>query len=98
MWAKNPKGVDGKLSQSKPFLASWDRKPGRAKLEKIVCTYYRGGCGERIEKALANCAKDEGTGQIKEAVFEETIGPLVSQVLEELFGNMLGELMLAAII
>ncbi len=76
----------------------WDSNPNRAKLEKMVCAYYRAGCGEKVEKALARCAKDKLTGMIKEKVFEETVGPIVKETLQELFGEMAGELLLSLIV
>jgi hypothetical protein len=65
------------LCNSLPVRSSWDTDPKIAKLEKIFCTYYNTGIGDKV----INFMKDQVEDHIKEEILEATIGPM----LENLF-------------
>ena len=91
IWKENPEYVDKKMSSSKAFWASWDDDKCKAKLQKIICTFYRGGLGEKIEEKLEKMAKDAILGEIKSWTYEATITPILQKFLEDMFGEFLGE-------
>ena len=88
-WDRDPEGTDKCMSKTKPMIASWSKDPRRAKLEKIVCTYYSSNRGKKIKGMVDELAK-EYKGEIREMLIE-TIGPDVKMLISEIFCDVVPE-------
>jgi len=55
------------MSRSKPWSASdWDKNPKIAKLEKILCTYYTSGIGEKMRSLMHLMERNPADYEIQE--------------------------------
>lgn len=100
MWDRDPRGCDAKFSNSIPKVfglipvASWDRNPKKAKLEKIICTFYSSGnCANLVEK-IKSSVKDGISDQIQEELFGTTFQEIVENIAEDIFGHAAGDLLI----
>lgn len=73
-WQEDPAGTDERMSKSKPFGSSWDRDPKVAKVEKIVCTYYTTGIGEKVRTLMHLMERNPADYKIKEGTISG-VGP-----------------------
>lgn len=103
MWQKNPSHYDAQFSQSIPKLfglvpiASWHRDPKIAKLEKIVCTFYKaGGAGKLINK-IEEAVKEEANGALQEELFGSTFENIAEEILSETFGDVAADILMVFI-
>ena len=101
MWARDPRRYNDKFSQSIPKLfglvplASWDSNPKIAKLEKIVCTFYKAGGVEKLRHKIQEAVKEETNAAIQEELFGTTFEEITEEILSEAFGDAAGELLMA---
>jgi hypothetical protein len=100
MWKKNPRHYDAQFSQSIPKLfglvkiATWHRNPKIAKLEKIVCTFYKaGGAGKLVHK-IEEAVRDEANGALQEELFGSTFENIAEEILSETFGDVAADLLM----
>jgi hypothetical protein len=52
--------------RSKPWSASWDKDPKIAKIEKIVCTYFNSGIGDKVRTFMQLMERNPAEYKIKE--------------------------------
>ncbi len=91
-WEKDPDGTNKILKRSKPFLASWDSRPGVKKLEKALCAFFRTGAEEKIRDKIMKAVVEEGKEEIKGRIQEELIGNVIEEILSDMFGQQIAEL------
>ncbi|KAJ1455483.1 hypothetical protein M885DRAFT_519949 [Pelagophyceae sp. CCMP2097] len=87
-WEQNPADTDARLSKKKPFLVLLSRDPRRAKLQKILYTYYSSNGEKKFKQKLGDLVKGEVMGEIKSQVLEQAIGPIVEEILKEIYGEI----------
>lgn len=51
---------------SKPWSASWDKDPKVAKIEKIICTYFNSGIGDKVRTFMHLMERNPAEYKIKE--------------------------------
>ena len=51
---------------SKPWTASWDKDPQMAKIEKIICTYFNSGIGDKVRTFMQLMERNPAEYKIKE--------------------------------
>ena len=51
---------------SKPWTASWDKDPKMAKIEKIICTYFNSGIGDKVRTFMQLMERNPAEYKIKE--------------------------------
>jgi hypothetical protein len=101
MWEKDPKYYDARFSQSLPKvlgmipLARWDRDPRIAKLEKIVCTFYKAQGSKKILRKIQEAVQDEFNEALQEDLFGATFEEITEEILSETFGDFAADVLLA---
>jgi hypothetical protein len=104
MWDSNPKHYDACFSKSLPKVfglisfAGWDPNPKIAKLEKIVCTFYKGGGYKKIQHKIEEAVRDEANGALQEELFGTTFEAITEEILSEAFGDVAADILLAVFI
>jgi hypothetical protein len=102
MWERDPEHYDAKFSQSIPKIfgfatASWDKNPKIAKLEKIVCTFYKCGGSEKMRDKIEEAMKNEANAALQEELFGTTFESITEEILSETFGDFAADMLLAFI-
>mmetsp|Transcript_37450 Transcript_37450/g.48452 ORF Transcript_37450/g.48452 Transcript_37450/m.48452 type:complete len:194 (+) Transcript_37450:48-629(+) len=103
LWEKDPKHYDAKFSKSLPTLfgfistANWDSNPKIAKLEKIVCTFYKAQGSETMRQKIQEAMQDEANGDLQEQLFGTTFENITEEILSEAFGDVAADFLMAFI-
>lgn len=103
MWQKDPRHYNALFSQSMPKIfgllpfATWDRNPKVAKLEKIVCTFYKAGGARKLLHKIEEAVKEEVNGALQEELFGSTFEGIAEEILSETFGDIGAEILMAFI-
>ena len=90
MWARNPAKYDDQFSQSAPklfgmiSLTSWDPDPRKAKLAKIICTFYKANGADKLRKKIQKAIDEHEDGS---DLHEDGFSDISGDIVDETFGE-----------